>query len=85
MEQRQAQGSLARALLVTILFLLGLGLIVTGVWFIFWPAALCVAGVGILFGASTIDIPDRLPQGDAVNIVDETSEEPIATIARVRG
>ena len=74
-----------RVAAVAMLFIVGLGLIVTGVWFIFWPAALCVAGAGILFGAAVIDIPDRLPGGEAVNIVDETSEEPIATIARVRG
>lgn len=69
---------------VSVLFLAGLGLVVTGVWFIFWPAALIVAGAGFLFGAAVIDIPERLPDQDAVNIVDE-SEEPIATIARVRG
>jgi hypothetical protein len=74
-----------RLVAVITLSVVGLGLLVTGVWFIFWPAALCVAGVGILFGAAVIDIPDRLPAGQAVNIVDETSEEPIATIARVRG
>lgn len=35
--------------LTTVLELLGLGLIVAGVAFVYWPAALVVAGAGLLF------------------------------------
>lgn len=76
---------MGRFALVATLVVAGLSLIVAGVAFIFWPAALVVGGAGILSCAFLIDLPDALPQGEQVNIVDETSEEPVATIARVRG
>ena len=39
------------SVLTTVLELLGLGLIVVGVAFVFWPAALVVAGAGFLWVA----------------------------------
>lgn len=37
-----------REVVTTVLEVVGLGLIVAGVGFMFWPAALVVAGVGLI-------------------------------------
>ena len=73
-----------RLALVAVLALVGLGLVTAGIAFIFWPAALVVAGALCLAAAVLIDIPERRSETEAVTIVDE-SEEPIATVMRVRG
>jgi hypothetical protein len=62
----------------------GLAMLTAGVAFIFWPAALMVGGGAIALCGVLINIPDEGESEEQAQLVDE-SEEPIATIARVRG
>jgi hypothetical protein len=65
------------------LLVVGFALIVTGIAFIYWPAAIIVAGVFIVLLAALVDL-DTPEKPEGIEVVDETDES-MPVIARIKG